>query len=325
MLVPIFFIMISIYDVYANQHKTIEWIENNLDSKPYDLVFFGDSSIRAVGLCDTGTTGIDQWLKKITKYSVLPAESPAFSPIVYQDFISAVTNRLYKPKTIIIPINLRSFSAQWFTNPNYQFYTDRIKARIKYHAFSLDDFLNYIRYQYTDKLDQEILSWDRTPIDYGNDYLGTRTSLLERMKMPSGAIVDCNPALKIVYHEQLRLMFLYRYMNWINSDHKMLDYLDETIIQARNNNIDVVVYIMPVNIEDGEMFVGKTFKPRIQENIETISKRILSHDIEFINLAFSLPPERFVDKRYVCEHLDDLGRKYVAGKIAVRLQTKMTR
>lgn len=314
-----------ILDLIFDQDKTASRIARVLSERYVDILFFGDTVIRAYESGEKNP-GIDFLLAEKGHYAMLSAVNfeisrtgateLEYSPIVYQDYVDIVAKSRYKPKVIIIPINLQSFSESWFSDPRNQFYLERVKARLRYVKFSKGDFMEYLQYKFTDKLKREDSLWWNSEVIYGDVSLGVRGKIDDESKFTE-RYFDYNDL-----KTQIRLMkqFEYNYMNIIDRRHKMFDYLDKTIDTARVNGIKVVCYITPINYEDGRKYAGDKFIKRVKSNVAVINQYLNDKGVDFLDLSFSLSAPHFIDKFVSCARLNLTGRAYVATEINFKLQ-----
>jgi hypothetical protein len=190
----------------------------------------------------------------------------------------------------------------------------RIKSKIKYNNYNLNDILYYLKLRFSDVLTKEMELWKQQKIVYNNINLGVLSELHKKMTIKGE--LDCNPSLKDSYSYELELLFKYHYMYELEESHMMLSYLKDTIEKARSKNVRTVVYITPLNYIDGERYVGKKFKNRITKNIEIVKKVLDREKVDYIDLSRTIQPKQFIDQNRACGHVNNEGRKYIAQKIA---------
>ncbi|MDO8445427.1 MAG: hypothetical protein Q7T53_04870 [Deltaproteobacteria bacterium] len=321
-------VSVPILDLIFDQDKAASRIATVLSEENVDILFFGDTVIRAYESGEKNT-GIDSLLADKGHYAVLSAansgtgrsraRNPEYSPIVYQDYIDIVARSIYKPKAIIIPINLQSFSESWFSDPRAQFHLERLKARLRYVRFSKGDFMEYLEYKLTDKLEREDSLWINSEVIYGDVSLGVRGKIDYESRIAERSF-DYDD-LKI----QIKLMkqFEYNYMNIIERRHKMFDCLDKTIDTARANGIKVVCYITPINFEDGGKYAGDKFTKRVKNNVAIINQYLNDKGIDYLDMSFSLSSSHFMDKFVSSARLNLNGRTWVANELNYLIASKL--
>lgn len=319
-------ISVPILDLIFDQDPVASRIARVLSERDVDILFFGDTVIKVYGSGEKNT-GIDLLLADKGRYFVLSAVDIAiggaravkeYSPIVYQAYIDIVAKSRYKPKVIIIPINLQSFSESWFSDPRMQFYVERLKARLRYVSFSKNDFMEYLEYKFTDKIEKEDQLWWNSEVIYGDISLGVRGKIDYESKITE-RYFDYNDL-----KTQIKLMkqFEYNYMNIIDRKHKMFDYLDKTIDTARANGIKVICYITPINFEDGNKYAGDKFIKRVKNNVAVINQYLNDKGIDYLDMSFSLSAPHFIDKFVSSARLNINGRIWVANELNSLIASK---
>ena len=305
--------LIVLYDLFCRQHEPIARVVDTLSTRPVDILFLGDSSVRACGSRDAKPDSITRLLAQMGPCDVLPADSAAYSPIVYQDWVEIVARQPHKPKVIVIPINLRSFSEAWFTRPGYQFELDRIRARLRYLGFTAGGVKDYLDARFTGRVERAKEAWRNSEVVYGDMHLGKRTRIDEL------ALINCTEPLEYLEHHdfgpQLAMQFKYHYMNIITPSHGMLGCLGRTIARAAASRAAVVCYITPINHEDATRYVGPGFAERVRANVAVVMQYLATTPAHSEDLSFALSSDHFVDKRTSSEHLDLPGREFVARRI----------
>ena len=102
-----------------------------LKDKP-EVIIFGDSVMTVSDPKDIDKRPTDLMLQeKIPNLNVESIDYLAYNPDIYLEYIKYITNNKFKPKAVIIAINLRSFSPDWDQNPGYQFEQEKLILRYK--------------------------------------------------------------------------------------------------------------------------------------------------------------------------------------------------
>ena len=267
-----------------------------------DILYFGDSIIKSSPDSDISHASIAEFLasllsdKTVADVSQGAADAKLFAAMT--DYIARTADG--KPQAIIIPINLRSFSPQWYRRPVYQFERQKFILRqpillryffqplaafhtLKVPAISQDEFLN-------------------SPV-----YLGTSTVGLVK----DFEYLDTTSTTTDIHRQK----FIYAYMSSIGNTSEELLALEEALRIGKKAGIPIYVYITPINYKNGALFVGKDFIPRIEEDVRTICDHVTVLGDPCLNLAFSLGTENFDSTGYPSEHLNEDGRRYVAQEV----------
>lgn len=317
----IFFIVVSIIgipitaavDFYAkNRDAYTDFLLKTLNTTPIDVLYFGDSTIRFYASHDKDKRGIDQFFQEKSKLSVCTVANPGFSPIIYRQYVKLLKLTKYKPKLIIIPINLRGFSDSICTRPSVSFPLKQIYINYRYTGKL--DWKSYLQYRFLGREDSENDAWFDLPVIRNNRFIGTNRQVLAASRISD--FIDYDAAREARYAKQLALKFNYHYMMTITQKHQMLTYLDTTIDEIKQLHIPVLIYFTPINIDDGKKYDGLDFLKRVRANFTIIRNRIERKGVPVLDLSEMLPPADFFHKADVFEHLDTEGRQKVAGKVA---------
>ena len=144
----------QLYDIIAKNKKI-------LSVKSTDIVYFSDSVMRSHAACETNKSGIDDIMRS-NGIDIINIDHGAYSPIIYKNYIK----NLPSGTRVIIPINMRSFSEEWFDRPSYKFYKERISLAI----LSLDilDIFSTLK----DYISNAFIDYESTAITRGSQHLG---------------------------------------------------------------------------------------------------------------------------------------------------------
>ncbi|HIJ84784.1 MAG TPA: hypothetical protein HPQ00_11375 [Magnetococcales bacterium] len=289
-----------------------------------DILLFGDSVMRATRIkrCDTGSSTIDTLLaKELPNLNWVASPYSASSMVVFNDLLPIAMNRPNPPEWIIVPVNMRSFSEEWGTRPAYRLDLDRALIRIKFGKVRLHDYFLVWKYQFTKALDMEMEAWRNQTVAYPDFNLGPRRKLHDKsMDLPKN--LDCLPHLKEQYRDVLRTKFIYHYLYRLDPENPLLQSLREIIHSVQQSNKNILIYVTPINMQDGERFVGHKFREIVQGNVGVIQTLVENMGVPLLNMVDKLPPEHFIDQYAVCEHLDETGRRFVAAQLAKVLRSE---
>ncbi len=278
-------------------------IQNNTQ-----IIYFGDSTMRWTGLNDTDTRPIGDMLRNILENGSLSVISNnAYHLGIYEEFSKYICESEKKPQLVIFPINLRSFSPEWDTRPQYQF-KDEIK-QIKSKDNVLENFWNRFSRVFGGQAE-------------GEDEIKWKNQIVYYNTIPVGRVIDFNfkmtekdPDLQ----DKIRKKFIYHYLYTINSTHRKLLSLGNTIKNYKNCGVNLLVYITPIDYQSGTEKLPD-FKDIVSRNIEAIVQ-MYKNELEIKDLSFSLSREHFTYALNPNEHMDDFGRRYVAVELSDEIKT----
>ena len=202
-----------------------------------------------------------------------------------------------KPEYIIIPINIRSFSPQWFLKPEWKF-----EREIKIiHKFLGQSYNSNI------KTEEEFLS---THVEYpltDIDQIGKFQKVIEKKVQDGNEQID-----------RKRLIFIYHYLNKLTQNHELIKFFIRLIKVTKEANVKIFFYITPINIESGTEFVGKDFSQIVKNNINQLMDIFISNqhkNVSLHNYYDLLTKESFFNNQIATEHLNESGRIKLANKI----------
>lgn len=305
--------------VYFNRDDIAHGMIDELERKSPDILFFGDSVIHTSGECDKGSAGIDELLEGLTGRSILPIVHKGYSPALYENYIRLLTLAQNKPRLIIISVNLSSFSDAWFFNFKMK------SLYLRYLASGRIDFPEYIRYRFLKAEEEDGKRRIKREVRQGGLYLGRVGEIINRMQVKTDVPLECVQwDYRNIYGQQLALQFRLYYMNRIIGNQPMLRSLVEAVRLAKKSNANVIVYLTPINIEDGERFVGNGFRKRVSENIEILRNTLEKEGISLLDMTSKVGEKHFLDKAYSSEHLDMEGRRLVARVLAKEVRYRFS-
>ncbi len=101
----------------------------------------------------------------------------------------------------------------------------------------------------------------------------------------------------------------------------MFEYLNEITKYSNKNNLNVLFYITPVNYEYGKLLLGDDFYNLIKNNVSIVKDFLDRENMNYINLAFNLKKNNFIDTQHVVEHVDINGRRIISAEIYKYIKT----
>lgn len=268
-IVPLLLFPVALVYDLRDEIKMPLRIYRSLQKKHYDVVFFGDSVLAHYGKCDKGKKPIYKIAEEKSSLSILNVDGRAYSPIIYDNYAQLLSNVKNKPKYVIIPINLRSFSSGWFNNPDFNFPIEReiINCLSNSHC-NITKILLY-RFGNREEISQAGQEED------GVAHAAVVKNTANHKKVPDD--LECRDQSEInEYRDQLKTAFVNNYMYRLSSKHKMFEYMDSLLNRLKAAGIETIVYVTPINIEEGARFAGEEFKAQVQENIQVLNNFLVA-------------------------------------------------
>lgn len=273
-------------------------------AKKTDIVYLGDSSVYTVIPADKDKRTIGEMVGDMTPgLSLVEISHAAYHMRVYLEFCRYIARQPNRPRIVVIPVNLGSFSAEWAMRPEYQFEKERIILRggLKKHlVLALSKPLSVFNYNFVSITREEYL---KAPVYRGMQRVGT--------------VKDFNHSgYKQFTRNNIKNKIISRYMYAMNPGHWNYQSVSEAIDVLNWKKIIPVIYIVPVDHETCEGYFPGEFRKWLAINVAFIRMRLESRGMELLDLSTALPAEAFVYGSYPDEHVKEAGRRLVAEKIS---------
>ncbi|MBN8656073.1 MAG: hypothetical protein J0M11_10075 [Anaerolineae bacterium] len=281
---------------------------NNKVSAP-DILFLGDSVLLRVSRDDTDTDTLDRMLsKKLNgRFSLLSIAHTAYHMQVYKSLIEVLDKTKRRPKVVILPINLRSFSPQWDFYPAWQF-RDEVRAVERYLSNPPCEIATVGEVPVTAYL---LRLFDAIPVKYPFTEFN-RIGQFRNM-------IASKPKNEDQKNYRLRQIFIYHYMHPLADDHPKIKTLEECVHILSVLRIPIVLYVTPINWEAGRKYVGQEFIEAVKSNVSMISNSLSLHqtdnNVRFEDFSTLLEAGCFFSDDNATEHLNQQGRARLAGEI----------
>jgi len=281
-----------------------------------DVLYLGDSTL-LLPLGEVTTGEILQEL--LPERDVGQVAHPAYGLEVFHAYAAHMDRHGVSPQTLVLPINLRSFSPAWDRRPAYQFTKERrILALGHPWARLLLRPLEAFGFFQPPISQRDFLD---TPVYDGDERVG---QVRDFETLAAGEVLQEEPEnayreVALEDEETAKAVLTYHYMLSLEPDHRKLDAMVEIAELGARRGFNVIFYISPVNVEQGERFLESTFTERLSENIQVVASRLDAAALDgvtLLNMAFDLPAYDFTD----LEHLTETGKEYVAEQIASAVQ-----
>ena len=262
------------------------------------VVFMGDSVITKGGKNEVDPQSIIDHFATITpKCSVLALDHAAMFPAIEREILSWVEKRGVKPKLLILPVNLRAFSAGWRLNPGFQFPTART-------ALKFDGTISpaWRRGLFVWKV---FSSQPVTHKEYETAYSTWAAEFAPELS-------KCSPH---------RKMFMEAYLYRLTRDDALVQDIQAILGHYREKGTRCLVYVTPVDVQSaGEL--DPTLVSVMQRNIDLLAEISRAEGATFLDLHGILNPEVFTwkEENLATEHLYGPGRARVAAELSTASQ-----
>lgn len=292
-------------------YSELQMLLANYDgAAPADVLYFGDSVLLRVSRNDVEKSTLDQiFARKLAgKYGVLGIAHTAYHMLVYRELARVLQKTTHRPKVVVLPINLRSFSPQWDYHPSWQF-LDEIAAARRYWLKSAPI---YIFENDTEIINTTLLRlYLATPVYYPETGLKTVGYFRN--------IIDTKPENEAQRTLRLQNIFRFHYMHELVASHRKIRALSDIIRLLNGLGVHVIAYVTPINWRAGEKYAGNMFVARVKSNVRLIKSKIdsacLGSMTTFADFSLLLDSDCFFGEDNSTEHLNEKGREILSDHL----------
>ncbi len=292
------FFMIEIKDYHA------------VIAKNPSVIYFIDSVNTAVSPTDKDKRSISQMLGDLVPaITVAPLDHSAYNMFVYRSFLENMPKRGFHPQTVIVHINLRSFSTGWYKNAGWQF--SKLRLTLDHDFLLFRAFfkpLAIFKAINLNPISEE--EFQSMPVMDGDHAIGT--------------IRDLNALWNNGYPESMYAKkFIQHYMYRLTPEHEYVQSMAAMARFMKSHGIRGIFYVSPVDVETGTGYLGPRFQERIRENTAVLKTALEQEGTELLDLSAAVPSNGFnwLLDRDPCEHVNERGRKIIAGELAKTLNS----
>jgi hypothetical protein len=236
----------------------------------------------------------------------------AFHPGVFLDFARVALAAPCPPRVVVVPINLRCFSTQWFGQPRWQYDAERAAAR-------------------------RAARWERRrvprarvgPRDWSQPDAAFRAMAVEHRGSTHrtvGGFLDAiasKPDQEPARTNRLRDIFAFHYMFELGPDHARLRELKMLAEQLEGARVSSVFYLTPINHEAGARLLGASFLDALRHNVRMVRSALPAGAGSVLDLSEALPADAFFHVDEPTEHLAAAGRLEVARRLAAVIRERL--
>lgn len=317
------FIIRSINDlgdrIFGRKYRLLDKIVKELDRSDTcpDILYLGDSSVLRSAIEDTDKRTIGEMLAADIKGKahLVEISHGAYHLDIFFHILSTLKVTRHCPKLVIIPVNIRSFTPQWYYQPKWQF-KEEIDLLTRYHSG------HGLKKYYRRKNIQS--DYESIRVKYPLSSLST-IGEFEELRLNKN-----NP--DVSSEERRRELFIYFFLCQVQKDNPRLLRIIDVINLARELKIKILFYISAMNINAAIKYVGEEFNYYYSNNIEIVKNLIIKENGSFLSdkdiaahnfksdsvvcadYSRSLGNEYFFHSESIDEHLNQKGREYISKR-----------
>lgn len=308
---------ISLWTKIPRPYPTLAKLARNFDSswsKPADILYLGDSVLERTSRDDTDKRTVDQMAADLLsgEKKLVCLSRAAYHLKVYYHLLSVLQSTRHKPKLVILPINMRSFSPQWASNPAWQFEEE------------IEVLKNYIK---TRRI--SALKSNAEMLAFSEEERNAKLDLPYTDLKSIGQFVDL---FDIVPHDaeykfyRKKQIYIFNYLNSLSAEHLRLLYLGKILTLLQAMQIQVLVYTTPINYQGAVRHIGGGFLDIVRANVEVVrdfmSPYLENDGVRFLDLEEYLTSDYFFNPDEATEHLNQFGRAKLAQALIDEIRTK---
>ena len=234
---------------------------------------------------------------------------PAYGAEMYLDIVEYIFRKGVRPRAIVVPINLRSFSLLWDRMPHYQYAAERARFRWG-DAIALSVNRPLKIYNVYSRLEGYPISereHQRLPAYRGSELMGP----LEDVLAGKGRWAT------VPWHERaFSLIYLYP----LEADHRKLRAFGKLAEFCKSRSVPLLLYVTPIDVDGGLRAMGPVFREHVSRNLEIIQTSLAAHGVKVLDLSFQVRGGHFRWDPFPNEHLRADGRRWLTGQIVGRLR-----
>ena len=274
-----------------------------------DILCFGDSTLIEAEENDADPRALAQMFQEdLTDYAVSTVAHYAYALDTFHEYAQALARSSSKPRLVVIPINMRSFSPEWDLRPQYQFVKEWYFIRHT-SPFTRALFKPLAVFRAIDLAPISQAEYERSrTVCPGNpayaqalEKLGPENSLTLLNQPVASHIIGC-------------------YMYRLAPDHRKARALLNTTRLLTEANIQVLYYFTPIDVTTCARQIGPAYSEILTQNIDTLKQMLSPYPVTILDLTEALPPEAFSWGKAPDEHLHDTGRRALAARLAQQAQ-----
>lgn len=279
-----------------------------------DIIYFGDSSVGWTSKYDTNLHSVAGMLGIILEknHSVGEVTHKSYHAGMFDEYSAYMTNIHYYPRYIIVPINMRSFSPEWYLRPQYQFVDELLYLHL--HGTLLSPVLSFLINVTIPDVNRIFdTMYSLSPVYDGDKYIGNGASMTIKMS-------DKSPV-----QTRIPAMIQMAYFGPIQKSRRLENFL-AIADRYKNSPTKVIFYITPMDYQTGEKYFGKHYDSLTAHYISQISQSLRQHGAIVLDLSRLQEANNFIWKEdgYINEHLNQFGRHKVAEQVGMVIEPNLT-
>ena len=223
-----------------------------------------------------------------------------FEPVVR--FVSA--NPATKPRLVVVPLNLRSFSNSWIRHPAYRFEELR-RLLVNDHAVYDHAHAPLAVFQWYRGVEGSQVEYDRAPALDGDRVVATLGQM--------NRVVAYGAPGPSAHEKRMRAAFVMRYAQRIATTDDRVAAVRRLAALLNARGIAGLFYLTPVDVETAERYAGPRIRAQIAANGRLLAGVLAREGFEVYDWSLRFGGSHFSWILYPNEHLNERGRRELAN------------
>lgn len=251
-----------------------------------EVLFFADCMFAVISFRDKIKLSLTEMIEKdLGKNQVKLLTMHGMNIRSYYHILKAQVRKAMKPKTVLLMVNFETLTGKQHLLPRSQ-HTELIE-----------------------KIAQ------RVPDDHEmQEYLSIVKDRFQNVQAEFFVGEETNKA-GVIGNSAARIFFKLHYLYKLDKNIEPIQYLIKAIRYCKNNEIEIIPFVPPVNYEYGIELFGEEFENLYQRNLLIIKQICEEESCLFLDLSHCCCKEQFADVTTPDETTNYYGRKIVVNKI----------
>lgn len=305
-------------------NKCAEAVKIRNTQKESDVFYFGESSNITYRETDSVKNSISELANffypglRITNINQYATHGG-----IYRSWLSQIDLENYKPKALIVTLNLRSFDATWI-HSKLETQLQESMMLTKPYPNIINRFLLALQ-AFDNKTEQQrekdmLENWADTPLIFPYPFKYKTVSSWDQ-GMAQGTYLKPDGSWDT---EKITLAchYIKAYAFNLNENNPRIRDFDEIALWCGKNKVNLYLNLMAENIEYADSLVGKELVFLMKQNRDYLVKRYNKDNCKVIDNLELVSGIDFIDQNWTTEHYDYKGRMKIAGNLAEGLKTQ---
>ncbi len=277
---------------YIDNHLYDEYEKKFMDREKKDTLLMGDCGITDLSIKDINRANLGDMLsERAGKNAVKVLAIHAMGMRAYYTIFKAHCEYVYKPKNIVLMVNMEVFTGKQHLLPRSQ------------HAALIERISNDVQNKDPELLEYVKITKERF-LNFENDYFTSSDNALKNMGQGTNE--------KIV----IKMNYMFR----MDTENECIVYLKNFIQYCQENNIKLLLFIPPANYEFAQTLWGDSFQEKYDKNVKVLLDIAREKNVPIKDFSYRLPSDKFADVCTIDETLNQDGRRIISEELIGKMK-----